>query len=582
MYYPTLRQPNQGRQTLRQWRGLDCRPDGGEGCFWSMENLSSRRTPALAPRLPRGLAATLTQPQGLLAKEALAWVDGATLYWNGLAVTGPVLSTLPEMCPKQLVGMGAYLVVFPDGIYVNTADLSDWGYLDNQRQVACTESAGVLYSLCMEDGTAYTGYTLSATAPLSPQDGDLWLDTGQSTHTLNRYSATTAAWVQIPTVYVRLSGAGIGQGFRQYDGVTLSGCTGQGAGLNGSAILQHCTDHEIVVTGVLDQSFTQTDGTVTVARTAPKLDYVTECGNRLWGCRYGLAEGQAVNEIYACALGDFTNWNKFQGLATDSYAAQRGSDGPWTGAATHLGCPLFFKENCVEKVYPSAAGAHQIVVTGCRGVQAGCAGSLALVNEVLYYKSAAGICAYDGSLPVCVSQALGQLGDGKAVAGSLEDRYYVAVEGKGLYVLDTARGLWHREDCGQAMAFARVGSALYLLLETGQLLALTGSVGQSQGPVAWQAQTGPLDFDRTAYKSISRLALGLWLAKGSSLEVYLEYDSDGVWRHAGHLSGTGRRGVERLSILPRRCSHLRLRLAGVGDCAVYSLTKVLEEGSDVP
>ena len=126
---------------------------------------------------------------------------------------------------------------------------------------------------------------------------------------------------------------------------------------------------------MLDQSFTQTDGTVTVARTAPKLDYVTECGNRLWGCRYGLAGGRAVNEIYACALGDFTNWNKFQGLATDSYAAQRGSDGPWTGAATHLGAPCFSRRTVWKRCTPPPPGPIKLWSPAAGGFRPGAPGA---------------------------------------------------------------------------------------------------------------------------------------------------------------------------------------------------------------
>ena len=94
----------------------------------------------------------------------------------------------------------------------------------------------------------------------------------------------------------------------------------------------------------------------------------TGCG----GCKYGIVDGQAVNEIYACALGDFRNWNSFAGLSTDSYAAARGSDGPFTGAAACMGGVVFFKESCMERIYPAAGGGHQIVTVPCSGVRKRC------------------------------------------------------------------------------------------------------------------------------------------------------------------------------------------------------------------
>ena len=39
------------------------------------------------------------------------------------------------------------------------------------------------------------------------------------------------------------------------------------------------------------------------------------------------------------------------GLSTDSYYGNLGTDGKFTGAITHMGYPLFFKENCLHKVY---------------------------------------------------------------------------------------------------------------------------------------------------------------------------------------------------------------------------------------
>ena len=100
-----------------------------------------------------------------------------------------------------------------------------------------------------------------------------------------------------------------------------------------------------------------------------------------------------VNELYACALGDFRNWNRFLGVSTDSYFVSLGSDGPFTGAIAQGGHPLFFKERCLHKVYGQIPANFQVQTNMCRGVQKGCEKSLAIVDEVLYYKSFSGICA---------------------------------------------------------------------------------------------------------------------------------------------------------------------------------------------
>lgn len=582
MFYPKLRRNTRSRRVNQTFLGYDRSPRPKAGALVEMENLTAEHFPTLSPRAPRGMVATLTSPQGMMGKETLVWVDGNSLFIGGLEVSGPALSTLEDMCPKTLVSMGAYILIFPDKVYVNTADLSDWGYLENIRAVTCNADSGVRYSLCQSDGTAYASVLTAATAPEAPESGSHWLDTALSPPVLKVYSADSGMWSEVSAVCVKLEGANLGAGFAVYDGVTLSGCGEKR--LNGSAILQAVGTDYVVVSGVISGPFTQTAGTVTIARTVPDMDFLTQCGNRLWGCKYGLVDGEAVNEIYACALGDFKNWQKFQGLSTDSYVATRGSDGPWTGAATHLGCPVFFKENVLEKVYPSSSGAHEIVTTACRGVRAGSHRSLAIVGEVLYYHSATDICAYDGALPVSVSQDLGQERYSGAVAGSMGSKYYISMaDSNGIYqlfVYDTARNLWHREDNLEIRHFATIGHQLYGLDASGRILSMDGSQGESEGKVSWSAESGPIGLERMDQQMTSRLAIRLKPEAGSDVDVYIRYDGEGEWIHGANLRGDGL-GSRVIPLLPRRCEYYNLRLRGRGPCLVYGVSAVQEEGSDV-
>lgn len=141
-------------------------------------------------------------------------------------------------------------------------------------------------------------------------------------------------------VCVRMNAAGIGIGFTAGDGVAVSGC--RETALNGSFPLRSVEDDYVVVTALLRSLSSQSDP-VTVERSVPDMDYVVESGNRLWGCKYGIVNGQAVNAIYASKLGDFKNWNCYAGLSTDSYAASRGSDGAFTGAGGLSGESVVFQ-----------------------------------------------------------------------------------------------------------------------------------------------------------------------------------------------------------------------------------------------
>ncbi|NLU24671.1 MAG: hypothetical protein GXW99_08225, partial [Clostridiales bacterium] len=323
MLLPTLTAPRQLRVTVSKFLGYDRSPRTPDGAFVNMQGCGDFRYPTLSVRPKRGTAATLTTPLGLAEKEGLVWCDGTKLFINGYETA----LTLSASTKKQLVSMGAYLVIFPDKKYINTRDLSDYGSLEN----SVTTTGTVTFTLCRESGDPYSDYTVSAAAPENPGSGALWLDTSGDTPVLRQYDSAGSGWTITVSAYVKIGASGIGRGFAPGDGVTVSGC-GKAA-FNISSVLSAVAPDYLVMPGVLTEAYSQTTP-LTVARTVPLMDYVTECGNRLWGCRYGLTDGVTVNEIYASKLGDFKNWNCFAGLSTDSYAAARGADGPFTGAAT--------------------------------------------------------------------------------------------------------------------------------------------------------------------------------------------------------------------------------------------------------
>ena len=104
----------------------------GGGEFYDMKNLTSSHYPILSPRCKRGIyeypegSGDNHSPNGLVAKDALCYVDGNTLYINEKRVDGLVLTDTP----KQLISMGAYIVIMPDKVWVNTLDLTDYGNIE--------------------------------------------------------------------------------------------------------------------------------------------------------------------------------------------------------------------------------------------------------------------------------------------------------------------------------------------------------------------------------------------------------------------------------------------------------------------
>ena len=394
------------------------------------------------------------------------------------------------------------------------------------------------------------------------------------------------SWTEIATVYTKIENAGIGSGFKEYDGVDISGAAGnpQVEALNGSHIIYAKGDDYIVIVGILDEVYTQSTGTLSVKRSVPDMDFVIEAENRLWGCKYGLVDGETINEIYSCALGDFKNWRQYLGVSTDSYAASVGTDGPFTGAVTQGNHPIFFKEDYMHKVFISGSGAHQISSSECKGVQYGSWQSVCVVGETAFYKGRDGICAYDGSLPVTVSDALGTEKYRDAVAGTIDNKYYVSMKNAAgewsLFVLDTGKGLWHREDDTHAAGFARAADELYYIdAKDGTIRCVRGSQGTAEDKVEWEATSGLIGYTTVEHKYISRINFRMMLPKGSKMDFFMEYDSSGKWERCGHIDGQGTNSFV-LPIRTRRCDHFRYRIKGSGDIRIYSIARNMEVGSD--
>lgn len=510
-------------------------------------------------------------PSGLQARDALAIVDGGTLWYNGY----PTPLTGMREGEKQLVSMGAYICIFPDKLYYNTQDPKDYGSMEADFHY----EGQIEYTMCNAQGEEYPQPVFSAMEPENPANGDYWVDTENKL--LNSYSADSGMWVSIESVYTKLRFTTQGQlpaAFSKYDGVELEGTAIPS--LNGSKIIYAIGGSEeerdyIVLVGEPVENRVQQDAVIRLKRTVPDMDYVCQCQNRLWGCFYGNNGKENLNELYTCALGDFKNWNQFMGLSTDSWRASVGSDGVWTGAVSYLGSPIFFKEDRIHSIGVSSVGAHQVGERVCSGVQKGSHKSLAVINETLFYKSSSHICAYQGGFPENISTALGDVRYYEATACGLGSKYYISMRTAkdewNLFVFDSEKGIWMREDELHVSFFATVDDELYCISENA-LYALLGSRGELEKRVEWQCESGLLSCSEPDKKYISRLSIRAAMDQLSELNVFIEYDSSGVWEQAGRVRLL-KAGTAQLPLRLRRCDHIRLKLQGRGDIKLLSLTR---------
>lgn len=594
--------------------GYNHNPVISDGEMYDMENLSGDKFPLLAQRHKRGISSYDVEGQaavpltGIHGRDQLVFIRGQQVYYNFTPVDGVTVSADAGMLPKKIVSMGAYVCIFPDKVYFNTADLTDKGSMERRFNVS---SAGVSLIMCRNNGTNYdmTSIRHGSTQPADPENGNMWVDESQSPAVLKQYMASVQEWMEIGTTYIKIQATGIGSGLKEYDVVDLSGLALGGvspdpvvseqiAALNTSMIVYAAGENYIVVAGILSAAVETGDlaeATVHADLTIPDLDFIIESNNRLWGCRYGLQGGQFVNEIYASALGDFRLWRRYMNNEADSYTAPVGTDGPFTGAIRQRGYPVFFKESCIHRITGNTPTTFQIQTTHCRGVQEGSWRSVQIVAENIYYKSRDGIMLYDGNMPQLISDQLGEELYSDARAGVLKDKYYISMKDKNnnfvMMVCDTKHGTWWKEDGAKALGFASVEDELFYIDETNNtLVSVCGTVGTAEEGFYWSAEfdlygvhyvrQSNYDDPRRVRneKYVSLFKIRAELAEGSFISLYLKYNN-GDWEFKGEKEAAELKTFI-LPVTPKRCDHIRVKLTGYGDATIYDISRIMEVGGD--
>ena len=613
MYLPELPAMKNSRRQMRVFGGLNETFGCTEAEYAAEQNFSSRDFPALSTRTPRRKLRALDKADGMYHLNGFLLIGGGSLTYIPDSGEAPVVrSGVLREGKKSLVGIGTRVLIFPDKMAFDTAD----GTL-KPLGAAWTSSESVEMTPCDAEGKTYTVSRWGLEEPEDPADGEVFLKVKAESSPWNAdgvlevYSSSLERWTGVTLDYCKISATGIGADFAVWDTVTVEGTAAAAAGLcedlDGEKVLYDAGEDWLMVritpggehfygrilqTGT-EASWSSLDGKSNLSyssdkplrctRRVPDLDYLTECDNRVWGC------SGSENVIYACKLGDPTNWFSYRNTAADSYAVTVGSDGDFTGAATCMGYVLFFKENSLHKLCGTKPSDFQLSSLRCRGVAKHAAGSLCVINETLYYLSPEGVMAWDGSLPVKVSGTLdpsGLTGAQRAAAGWLDGRYYLYLkreEGSRLLVYDTERGLWHEEDPGGTGELEMLSSGRQLYLWDGTALwaagpareedaVLAGDGGEAEAKIPFRLETGEMGLDDSEDKYLAHLVLRLEAQPGTELAVWASCDG-GPWEKLAQAAARTEPKKLRIPLTPRRHDTLRLRLTGAGQMTLRSMSR---------
>lgn len=602
--FPTLSKISTKKQHINGFKGLNRGLFIGSNEFSDMQNLSGDYYPVLSTRKKH------RKFEFSLGNNKIVDIGGIgtneKLYYTGISLGqsdpsqtwfyyGENSEGEFELSggKKTFVNMGNYVIIFPDKIKYNIG-LGTWEKLDAEWMA---EGKTVDYVRCDIQGVTYdvdddVTVSLQHTSyEPTPSESEsivtFWLDSSTNPATLRRYDKATSEWIIVTHNYVKISAEGIDDNFAEGDVVSIDGLNGdfKNGSDDGNYTIQAKGDDYIIIKGSLRlMSRTDNKGTLLIKRNIPQMDFVVEKNNRLWGC------SSENHEIYASALGDPTNWYSYQGIASDSYAATIGSQGEFTGIASVDDLTVFFKEDCLHIVRGDMPSNYTIETVYGAGLQKGSEKSLRVINEVLYYKGRDGVYAFNGLLPVKISEDLGNETYYNAAAGELGNKYYISMkDGDGnwhMFVYDTKRELWFREDNACASVFSRLGYELYYL-SADELYSVNGTnegfeswIGEEETDFEWYAVTGDIGIDSADNKYISKLQFRMEAEKGTQIAIDVQYDKSGIWECKYMHNPTTLR-VFTVPIIPRRCDTMKIRLRGKGNFKLYSITKTVEQGSEL-
>ena len=513
------------QERILEFRGYNKKSVINDGEMRDMYNLSSDEFPCLYQRKPRGIySESFVHPTAMIVKnKKLAVISEGRFYYDGKMY--PKLSLSDD---TKMVAINTRICFFPEKMFFNTN----------------TGDAGSLSASAAAENITVTVTTSTLSVPTG---------TGLS-----------------------LSGL-----FKTDDVVQV---TASDSKLNVSAVVKAVSKNEITFP---DETFIdlvasrETSAEISVSsikfeRGCPDLDYVMESNNRLWGV------SNKDNTIYACKLGDPTNWQYFQNTAVDSYYAEQGTDGEWTGCAAYSTHMLFFKEDYIHKVYGSKPATYQVESAQCHALEKGSDKSIAIINETVLYKSRLGIMAYSGGIPVLISDNFGTDKYVDAVAGTDGIKYYVSLIRDGapeLLVFDMEKTLWHKEDSVRVRDFCyHNGKLLYINDDDGVIYEMASDKPMpEETDIKWRAQLGPFDEFIEDKKIYSKIKMRMKLAELAEVDVYISID-DGEWEWQEHVIAD-RETAHFLPIVPRRCSRFAVKLEGTGYCKVESLVREYRQGT---
>lgn len=299
----------------------------------------------------------------------------------------------------------------------------------------------------------------------------------------------------------------------------------------------------------------------------PPMTHLTLHYGRLWGAA---ANGEAV---YASALNDIFDFNRFDGISDDSVYIETSTKGGFLGVVSCSDAIIALKKDSIEAVYGSLptefAIGKQYKNIGCIDIN-----SCAVAGNTLYFLGRLGFYMWNGSYPKLISEALDRKYS-SAYGYTDGEKYRACAHYENGYenlTYDIKKALWHKEDSTVVKGAFLYDNEFYFLIG-GRLYTESESDG-----IAWCAKSAKFfaadyDLDR-----VSEIRIYAKLPASASICVYTRSD-EGEWINAGEIKSGGKAsGIYRVPIRPSEGIFWQYMLKGNGRAVVYGINLLLDKG----
>lgn len=548
MYQPIYKNAkSNGKVMTSTFRGLNRAEAGDEDEFTDMLNLSSDKYPYLSPRQARETICEQDGIQYFIAPQlvpnesitAFTGIANGVFYYNGTAVESEESAEIDPNTKKCLIDFNGYILIFPDKLY--------YCYTAAEENILKRIEAG------------YSNVNLTFATSGSNDDSTL---TNKVTKTggWDAFAVGDSLTVQCADTYSQNNTVLIDSKYDEVSDSTIMSCVVEA--IDGNTMTIKCVSRLGVKLAVKAGSTTGS-----IRKAMPNITRACVCNNRVFGT------DEAGEMIYASKLADFKNWNVFEGLSTDSWYAQVGTEGRFTGIVAYNQSVVAFKDNYIHMIYGDKPSNYQVSKQITKGCIDG--DSIAETEGSLIFLSYDGFYAFTGHTPTLISRKLNRRYDA-AAAGTNGGKYYVSAKNGDeteFLVYDAQKNVWHKEDDLDVRWFVRYNDGLYAA--TADKIVRFDSGTET---VRWMAESVRFRDGTMMKRSLNELYFRIRPEAGSKVEIYCRYDDFPWVKYATVEPNAHGHMVYRVPARFASADSYGYKLVGVGNAVVEAVERKIYGG----